>query len=149
MKYDYRHGDYHAICDICGFQFHASKMKMTWDNLFVCKKDFDHRHPQDFVRGRAYNQRVPIPRPGSDAFTDTQTALTVAASPGDSVLNVDSVVNVSVGDSIVIILDNHQVHQTTVSAVSSTISLTNPMPSSAAVGNSVTTLTNTVSGASL
>jgi hypothetical protein len=35
----------------------------TWDGLFVCKADWETRHPQDFVRGRKDVQNVPNPRP--------------------------------------------------------------------------------------
>ena len=38
-------------CDICGFTFHASELRKTWDNMYVCKDDFEVRHPGDFVRG--------------------------------------------------------------------------------------------------
>ena len=36
---------------------------MTWDGFFVRKDFWEARHPQDFVRGRKDNQRVPIARP--------------------------------------------------------------------------------------
>jgi hypothetical protein len=36
---------------------------MTWDGKFVHKKNWDARHPQDFVRGRSDDQTVPIARP--------------------------------------------------------------------------------------
>jgi hypothetical protein len=35
----------------------------TWDGLFVCRDDWETRHPQDFVRGRKDIQNVPNPRP--------------------------------------------------------------------------------------
>jgi hypothetical protein len=35
----------------------------TWDGLFVCRADWETRHPQDFVRGRKDIQNVPNPRP--------------------------------------------------------------------------------------
>jgi len=40
-----------ADCDICGFTFHASELRKTWDMMYVCKDDFEVRHPGDFVRG--------------------------------------------------------------------------------------------------
>ena len=48
----YRPGDHHAICDRCGFAYRASELKKTWDNLWVCAKDWEPRQPQDFVRAR-------------------------------------------------------------------------------------------------
>lgn len=40
-------------------------MRMRWDNLFVCKEDWEIRHPQDFVRGVPDDMRASpaIPRP--------------------------------------------------------------------------------------
>lgn len=56
-------GDFWRICDRCGQRFRQSKMKKTWDNLWVCKRDWEPRHPQDFVRGKTDRQSVPEPRP--------------------------------------------------------------------------------------
>ena len=62
-KYDFVLGDYQVICDRCGFKVRASQTRMTWDNLRVCKRDWEPRHPQDFKRGRVDKQNVPNPRP--------------------------------------------------------------------------------------
>jgi uncharacterized protein YjbK len=60
-------GDWNAICDRCGQKFKASELKRTWDNLYVCHKDFELRHPQDFLRSRRDNQAVAWTRPeGTD-----------------------------------------------------------------------------------
>lgn len=40
-------GDWNAICDICGFKFKASDLRLRWDGFRVCDKDFETRHPQD------------------------------------------------------------------------------------------------------
>lgn len=58
-----RIGDYRVICDRSGFKFWASECRMTWDGLFVHKKYWEPRHPQDFVRGTRDEQKVPIARP--------------------------------------------------------------------------------------
>lgn len=60
---DYRPGDYYVICDECGFKVRSSETRKRWDGARVCNKDWEARHPQDFVRGRADKQRVPNPRP--------------------------------------------------------------------------------------
>ena len=49
----YQPGNHWGICDRCGFAYRASELKKTWDGLFVCEEDWEPRHPQDFVRGRA------------------------------------------------------------------------------------------------
>ena len=54
----YRSGDHLVICDVCGFAGYRSEMQVRWDGRMVCPKDFEERHPQDFVRGRIDNQRI-------------------------------------------------------------------------------------------
>ena len=61
-------GDWNAICDVCGFKYKASTMLKRWDNLMVCKKDYEVRHPQDFIRGIADNPSVSWSRPETDLF---------------------------------------------------------------------------------
>lgn len=56
-------GDYNAICDSCGRKYKASSMLKRWDGLFVCKEDFEIKHPQLSLRVYADKQIVPIPRP--------------------------------------------------------------------------------------
>lgn len=55
----YTRGDWKAICDICGREFKASKLKQRWDGLMTCQKDWEPRQPQDFVRGVPDPQLVP------------------------------------------------------------------------------------------
>lgn len=56
-------GDFWRICQVCGFKYRSSETSRRWDGLFVCREDFEPRHPQDFVRGRVDRQNVPNPRP--------------------------------------------------------------------------------------
>jgi hypothetical protein len=43
-------GRWSAICDVCGFKFHSDAMRKRWDGLMVCHKDYETRHPQEFIR---------------------------------------------------------------------------------------------------
>ena len=62
-------GDWNAICDRCGFKFKASELRKTWDGWMVCGKDWEARHPQDFIRSRPDKQSVPWSRPEkTDSF---------------------------------------------------------------------------------
>lgn len=56
-------GDFWRICDRCGQKVRQSKTRKTWDGLWVCEKDWEERHPQDFVRGKKDKQSVSEPRP--------------------------------------------------------------------------------------
>lgn len=48
--YKYIPGDPWLICDECGLKYRRSEMLKRWDGFMVCKKDYEHRHPQEFVR---------------------------------------------------------------------------------------------------
>lgn len=52
-----------ALCDRCGFVFPASELRKEWTGLRVCSKDFESRHPQDFVQGVPDKQNPPWVRP--------------------------------------------------------------------------------------
>lgn len=47
-----------ATCDRCGFEFDLDHLRKEWTGFMVCAKCFDHRHPQDFVRGVRDSQGV-------------------------------------------------------------------------------------------
>ena len=74
----WKSGDHWAICDQCGFKFLRSEMKKQWNNLIVCKQDFEERQPQDFVKAHrdqitVYDTRTE----GEDQF------ITTPVEPGD------------------------------------------------------------------
>lgn len=61
--------DHWVICDECGFKVRSSDTRKRWDGMRVCTKDWEPRHPQDFVRGRRDRQSVSDARPESpDTF---------------------------------------------------------------------------------
>ena len=67
----YDSGDWKAICDICGREFKASRLKQRWDGLMCCQQDWEPRQPQDFVRGVPDPQVVPwIRDEPQDVFYD-------------------------------------------------------------------------------
>jgi ribosomal protein S27E len=67
----YKHGDWNVICDICGFKKKASEVRLRWDGLYVCKEDWETRHPQEFLRTPKDDQSVPWTRPEpTDRFAD-------------------------------------------------------------------------------
>jgi hypothetical protein len=55
----YYPGKWKAICDVCGFQYMNDELMDRWDGYKVCKKDWEPRHPQDFVR--SYPERITPP----------------------------------------------------------------------------------------
>ena len=47
-----------VICDRCGVAYRNSVMKEQWDGLIVDPGCFEHRHPQDLVRGMKDDTRA-------------------------------------------------------------------------------------------
>lgn len=76
-------GDNNATCDRCGRPFKASELSKTWDGLWVCRRDWEPRHPQDFVKGVKDDMSVNISRPGwlTDSFTADAAALPMPPNP--------------------------------------------------------------------
>lgn len=56
-------GTWHAICDRCGFRFPSDELIEDWQGLRVCRKDYEIRHPQDFIRGIPDSPAPPWTRP--------------------------------------------------------------------------------------
>lgn len=63
MMSTYKPGQWNAICDICGFEFHSGKLNLDWRGLRVCEKDFELRNQQDFIRVRPERITPPWVRP--------------------------------------------------------------------------------------
>lgn len=64
-------GNWKAICDRCGFEFASDQLRKDWQGLMVCRKDYETRHPQDFVRGVPDNPTPPWTRPEpEEVFVD-------------------------------------------------------------------------------
>ena len=65
-------GTWRVICDVCGFEFPSDQVKLRWDNLIVCPKDWETKHEQLFIRVREESIGVPFARPeGEDVFIVT------------------------------------------------------------------------------
>lgn len=56
-------GDWNAVCFVCGQKFKASMLIKHWQGYYVCKDDWEMRHPQDFVKGVPDNQTPPWTQP--------------------------------------------------------------------------------------
>lgn len=62
-------GEWNAICDVCGLKFKSSMLQRRWDGLMTCDKDWETRHPQDFLRVNKEVISPPWVRPeGEDSF---------------------------------------------------------------------------------
>jgi hypothetical protein len=137
----YIKGDFWRICEECGFKKRASETLKRWDGLYVCREDFEERHPQDFVSGVVDRQTVPDPRPEAvDGFTGPLTTTTTAAAlPGAVLISVASSARFSPTDTVGILLDGGDEHRSVLLDVptSTSIQLITALPSGVSVGNSV------------
>jgi len=60
-----------AICDRCGFEYSADKLRLEWTGLRTCSTCWEPRHPQDFIKGKVDKQTPPWTRPEPpDTFVD-------------------------------------------------------------------------------
>jgi len=62
-------GTNNVICDRTGFKMKASDCRLEWNGLFVRKKSWERRQPQDLIRGFPDHQQPAFSRPGqADVF---------------------------------------------------------------------------------
>lgn len=155
----WKHGDWNAICDRCGFKYKGSKLRKEWTGLRVCPDCWEPQQPQDFVRGRLDRQRVPWARPdGGNAFTTT--TLSGAEAVGQTVISVVSATGAAQYGTIGIQTDKvllagtgitddpaendmYDTFWTTISGVSGTdITINDALTFACASGNEVYIMTN-------
>jgi|DEB0MinimDraft_3_1074331.scaffolds.fasta_scaffold00492_8 hypothetical protein len=137
---EYIHGAHNVICDRSGFKVKSTEVRKEWNHSVVRKEDFEHRHPQDYVRGVRDIQSVPDPRPGApDSNTHNETTLDAAEAAGQTVISVAATTNMQAGDSILIELDDSTFHLSTISSfvAGDTVTIADALPSKAASGNKV------------
>jgi len=61
--WNYKSGDWLAICDVCSKKIKASKTKQRWDGFITCPSCWEPRHSQDFIKVRQDKITVPFLRP--------------------------------------------------------------------------------------
>lgn len=84
-------GDWNAICDVCGFKFKASQLRLRWDGLRVCDTDWESRHPQELIRPIPDQPALPWTRPeGNDNF------VTLSGMPGCTVIGSQGVAGIGI-----------------------------------------------------
>lgn len=44
-------GDFNAHCAECGAKFKGGQLVRNWKGFWVCPRDWEPRHPQDYVKG--------------------------------------------------------------------------------------------------
>ena len=69
----YKRGDNLAVCDICGFTYYASELKVTWDGVVACPHDYEPKHPQIEVKPMKESNTVSISRNPAPIFAPSLT----------------------------------------------------------------------------
>jgi hypothetical protein len=80
----YRPGDWKAVCDLCGLDYMASELLEDYLGRRVCRKDFETRHPQEFVRPKIEKITPEWTRPtdhSADIAVSGGALVTVSADP--------------------------------------------------------------------
>lgn len=145
VKDEYVHGAHNKLCDRTGFKVKSTATMPEWTGSIVRWQDWEPRHPQDFVRGVRDLQAVSDPRPGSSSHTASETSLDADELPGQTVISVASTTGVTIGDSVIVFLDDGT-HLSTISSFSAgdTITLSDAIPSKASSGNKVVYMSSQV-----
>ena len=65
MSNYYKHGEWNAICDVCGKEYKSSSLRKRWDGFMVCHKDWEERHPMDSMKAHPEHTKVPWVRDDS------------------------------------------------------------------------------------
>lgn len=137
----YEKGGFWRVDDRSGARVRGYDTREEWNGAIVDKADWEPRHPQEFLRSVKDDQHVDKARPvppltfvGPD-----ETAIGTAALAGATTINVTSSAGFVVGDPIRIALDNLNMFFSTIKAIPDgfNITLTTPLPFSAASGNLV------------
>jgi hypothetical protein len=138
----YVRGDHYVICDRTGFKVRASRAREDWTGAIVRSDSWEARHPQDFVRGKKDDQRVPDARPRpTDVFTGPAvTTLVSDTAPGGYLITVSSSAGFTLDGYLLVMLDNGDTFRAAIFALldGGVISLRDALPGSASAGNVVT-----------
>ena len=80
----YKKGDWNALCALCGFEFKASELRWNSQiNDYVCKEDWETRHPQERQRATKDDQSVEFVR--ADQFNGDKGDNDVTLTVGDDI----------------------------------------------------------------
>ncbi len=77
MQNYYKGGDYNAYCDSCGGKFKASQLKLQWDGLRVCERDWNPKPLADIPVRIREQSGVPWSRPLQEAYSTSGTQLSL------------------------------------------------------------------------
>lgn len=145
MRRGYRKGEVLVVDDRTGFVHRSSEMHREWNGLVVHRRQWEARHPQDFIRTRREDIAVKDARPRPiDAYVGPlRTEVTASSSAGSQTIVVLHTDRFVPGDHIGVLLNSGDLYQSIVQEVTDAthLLLTTALPGSTLVGGSVINFT--------
>lgn len=82
----FKSGQWNIWCMVCNRKIKSGDALKRWDGLWVCKEDYEIRHPMDFLRTRQERITVPFSAPTSFDLFDgpTYPPYPFCTAPGSS-----------------------------------------------------------------
>ena len=79
-------GGWNAQCFRCGRKRKNSDLRKQWQGYWVCKEEWEPRHPQDYVKGVVDLQTVPWAQPDNWTYVGPNicTVQSKSAIPSDA-----------------------------------------------------------------
>jgi hypothetical protein len=72
----YKDGVNNVICDQCGKKYKSDALFEQWDGIWTCRKCWDYRNPQEYLKGVVDNTAPQLSRPQApNTFTEGAEAL--------------------------------------------------------------------------
>jgi len=68
---------YKMTCHRCGFQFPSNEIIKEWTGLYVCKKDWEPRHPQTLIKVHGEKAFPDIVSKDTNTYTQTCDAYSI------------------------------------------------------------------------
>jgi hypothetical protein len=132
-------GSFYRVDDRTGFPQRAGRTRKEWTGLIVDESVWEPRQPQDLVKGVPDLQFVPEPRPlAPNVFVGPiYFDLSADAAVDATIIPLEETRRITVGDPFGVMLDSGVIFQTTVASIGAGfVVLADPLPASAASGNS-------------
>jgi len=87
-------GVYNVICDRCGFKYKNTQLRKEWTGAMVCQGPatndcWEPRHPQDLIRVRPENTKLPFVRPDTEGTLTYSPTWGLIDSVGDAEIRGD------------------------------------------------------------
>jgi hypothetical protein len=79
----YIKGQWTCECPVCGFEYKSGEMRKRWDGQYVCKDDWEERHPLDYMHPRIRETgTVPFSLPPQEGLDGSPSYITIYVDDG-------------------------------------------------------------------